>query len=44
KRFFKSLSPENYTILTKKPLRPSLEEIKENKRSRSAKIRVLERN
>ncbi|MCK4667171.1 16S rRNA (cytosine(1402)-N(4))-methyltransferase RsmH [Candidatus Dependentiae bacterium] len=43
KRFFKSLSPENFKILTKKPLRPSLEEIEKNRRSRSAKIRVLER-
>ncbi len=43
KRFFKSLSPENFKILTKKPLRPSSEEIEKNRRSRSAKIRVLER-
>ncbi len=31
-------------IITKKPIRPSTEEISKNKRSRSAKLRVFERN
>jgi 16S rRNA (cytosine1402-N4)-methyltransferase len=34
---------ENYEILTKKPILPSKEEISENSRSRSAKLRVLRR-
>ncbi|MBT3235005.1 MAG: 16S rRNA (cytosine(1402)-N(4))-methyltransferase RsmH [Bdellovibrionales bacterium] len=45
KRAFKELAPKGsaYTILTKKPQIPTEEEIKENSRSRSAKLRVLER-
>ena len=34
---------KNIKILTKKPIAPSREEIKQNKRSRSAKLRVVER-
>lgn len=34
---------ENYKILTKKPLRPSTEEIRRNRRSRSAKLRAIQR-
>ena len=30
-------------ILTKKPIAPSLDEIKENPRSRSAKLRIIEK-
>lgn len=45
KRKFRSLeeSNPNYVILTKKPIVPSDEEININKRSRSAKLRVLQR-
>ncbi len=32
------------SILTKKPIRPSEEEIEKNKRSRSAKLRVIQKN
>jgi 16S rRNA (cytosine1402-N4)-methyltransferase len=34
----------DYTILTKKPVLPSKEEITENKRARSAKLRVIQKN
>lgn len=45
KRGYKSLvaSPLGAKILTKKPLVPSEQELAENKRSRSAKLRVIER-
>lgn len=43
KTFFKGLDREDFLILTKKPLCPSPEEIKNNNRSRSAKMRVIER-
>lgn len=36
-------NPENYKVLTKKPIIASNEEISENPRSRSAKMRVLEK-
>lgn len=35
---------ENFTVITKKPIRPSLEEIKLNPRSRSSRLRVYEKN
>jgi len=41
KHFFKSL--DNFKILTKKPITPSEEELKQNPRSRSAKMRVVEK-
>lgn len=42
KNYFKKLAKDGKAeILTKKPIRPSAEEIKENPRSRSAKLRVL---
>ena len=41
KRFFKEKS--GLKIITKKPIRPSLEEVEENARSRSAKLRVAEK-
>lgn len=45
KKFFKEKSAEKTgTILTKKPLTPSADEEKENRRSRSAKLRILEKN
>jgi len=40
KLFFKSLSSNKIKILTKKPITPNKEEIKNNPRSRSAKMRV----
>lgn len=44
KNFFREKAKENYLkILTKKPVRPSAEEIKINRRSRSAKLRVAEK-
>lgn len=36
-------APDQWTILTKKPVSPSLQERRANPRSRSAKLRVLER-
>lgn len=44
KRSFLSLKAEGWNVLTKKPMVPSEEEIKENPRSRSAKLRGIERN
>jgi 16S rRNA (cytosine1402-N4)-methyltransferase len=35
--------PAGFIVLTKRPIRPSLEEIQENPRARSAKLRVLQR-
>lgn len=43
KRTFRSLSGQQLTIRTKKPLRPTQEEMDRNPRSRSAKLRVAER-
>ncbi|WP_407938653.1 16S rRNA (cytosine(1402)-N(4))-methyltransferase RsmH [Nitrospira japonica] len=43
KRTFRSLSDGRLTIKTKKPLRPTEEEMAHNPRSRSAKLRVAER-
>lgn len=44
KQFFKDKENINQLrIITKKPIRPTLEEIKENPRSRSAKLRVAEK-
>ncbi len=40
---FKELAKGDWKILTKRPLTPSEEEEKENPRSRSAKLRVIER-
>lgn len=37
------LGNHSYRITTKKPIRPSVEEIRSNPRARSAKLRVLER-
>lgn len=41
KRFFKE--KKDFKILTKKPLQPTISELKENPRSRSAKLRAIER-
>ncbi len=46
KHYFKKASRDNsdLIILTKKPIRPSPDEIKANPRSRSAKLRVIQAN
>ena len=36
-------APDQWTILTKKPVSPSVEECRANRRARSAKLRVIER-
>lgn len=44
KRYFKDLNKEKLAyIVTKKPIRPSREEILKNPRSRSAKLRIIEK-
>lgn len=43
KRSFLSLKQEGWNVLTKKPLVPTEDEMKENPRSRSAKLRAIER-
>lgn len=44
KRFFKEkATSEEFKLITKKPIVPSASEITENPRSRSAKLRILER-
>jgi len=44
KHFFRQIDAEGQgKIITKKPITPSTEELKENKRSRSAKLRVIEK-
>jgi len=42
-QFRKLAKEEKVSIITKKPLRPSLEEVSSNPRARSAKLRVAER-
>lgn len=44
KQMFKKFSSENFQIVTKKPIIPSLQEILNNNRARSAKMRVIVRN
>lgn len=41
KDFFRSLSCDLYAKISKKPIMPSFDEIKKNKPSRSAKLRVI---
>lgn len=43
KHFFKSLDFKKFKIITKKPIVPSPEEAAENPRSRSAKLRIIEK-
>jgi 16S rRNA (cytosine1402-N4)-methyltransferase len=43
KRFFEREEGESLKILTKKPVRPTPEEVKKNPRSRSAKLRAAEK-
>ncbi|MFC1654055.1 16S rRNA (cytosine(1402)-N(4))-methyltransferase RsmH [Patescibacteria group bacterium] len=44
KQFFKSIEGEKYEILTKKPITPNRDELSKNIRSRSAKLRILQKN
>lgn len=45
KYHFKNLANENkYTILTKHVIKPSRQEVQKNKASRSAKLRIIEKN
>ena len=41
KQAFRGLTGERFSVLTKKPLRPSDEEARRNPRARSAKLRAL---
>ena len=43
KHSFKNTAKDKYKVLTKRPIIPSEEEILENSRSRSAKLRVIEK-
>ncbi|OGI71081.1 16S rRNA (cytosine(1402)-N(4))-methyltransferase, partial [Candidatus Nomurabacteria bacterium RIFCSPHIGHO2_02_FULL_37_45] len=44
KRFYKAKEKEEKAkLINKKPFTPSIEEIRNNNRSRSAKLRILER-
>ncbi len=43
KKWMTSIDKENKRVITKKPIIPSVEEIKNNPRSRSAKLRVIEK-
>ena len=45
KNFFRDLAKTGEaTLITKKPITPSEEELKENPRARSAKLRIIEKN
>lgn len=44
KNLYKELSKQGGTIITKKPIAPSRTEIIENRRSRSAKLRIIEKS
>lgn len=44
KQFFKNLVPEKGTLLNKKPIVPSRDEVLENPRARSAKLRGIQKN
>lgn len=43
KQFFKNIPKETANIITKKPIVPSRKEVIENPRSRSAKLRIIEK-
>jgi 16S rRNA (cytosine1402-N4)-methyltransferase len=44
KRFFKDRTEDGATVLTRKPVVPTKEEVRRNPRSRSAKLRILEKH
>ncbi len=44
KRLFAHLASKDGTLVFKKPLKPSAEELRENPRARSAKLRVIQKN
>ena len=44
KRVFRDLASDKYVELTKKPVKPSESEVRRNTRSRSAKLRALQRS
>ncbi|MBD3311494.1 MAG: 16S rRNA (cytosine(1402)-N(4))-methyltransferase RsmH [Candidatus Magasanikbacteria bacterium] len=44
KHYFKKLNRQNFTVINKKPITAEAEELKKNPRSRSAKLRVIEKN
>ena len=43
KRFFKEQNEKTLKVVTKRPIGPSINEIKTNRRSRSAKLRVAQK-
>ncbi|OHA15801.1 MAG: 16S rRNA (cytosine(1402)-N(4))-methyltransferase [Candidatus Taylorbacteria bacterium RIFCSPLOWO2_12_FULL_43_20] len=45
KRFFKELSSDRkHVLVNKKPITPSVQEVKSNRRARSAKLRIIEKH
>jgi 16S rRNA (cytosine1402-N4)-methyltransferase len=42
--FRQAAQSENFTLLTKHPIKPTFQEVKSNSWSRSAKLRIIEKN